>query len=104
MALPSLSQFPSWVFIDVGYHLARERFAPINHRKWLRNINIYLRCRPVIEFAVNRACKLYIAERRSMSHMGHSRQRWSRPRFLHVRFAPIATVSHQNVIRRYGPR
>jgi len=28
----------------------------------------------------------------------------SRPRLVLVRFAPIATVSHQTVIRRYGPR
>jgi hypothetical protein len=73
MALASLSQFLSRVFIDVRYNLAQERFAPINHRKWLRNINIHLRCRPAIEFAVNRAFKLYIAQRRPMSHMGHSR-------------------------------
>jgi hypothetical protein len=63
MALASLSQFLSRVFIDVRYNLSQERFAPINHRKWLRNINIHLRCRPVIEFAVNRAFKLYIAQR-----------------------------------------
>jgi hypothetical protein len=72
MVLASLSQFLSRVFIDVRYNLAQERFAPINHRKWLRDINIRLRCRPVIEFAVNRAVKLYIAQRRPMSHMGQS--------------------------------
>jgi hypothetical protein len=52
----------------------RKRFAPINHRKWLRNINIYLRYRLVIEFAVNRAFKLYIAQRRPMSHWGQERR------------------------------
>ena len=35
-----------------------------------------------------------------MSLMGHSRLRWSSPKLVHVRSTPIATVTHQNVIRR----